>query len=150
MFRFNKKGFTLVELLVVIAIIGILASVVIVSLNSARTRARDARRAADFSQIQSALETYYESQNPPIYPNTGWAAMDTALEAGGFMSNVPTDPKNSGTQIYDYDSCAAGGSNNQDYVLSVTMENTSAPALRNSYKGTKCAVNCAALYCVVP
>ena len=44
----NKKGFTLIELLVVVAIIGVLAGIVLVSLNSARTK-------ADKSSLQSTL-----------------------------------------------------------------------------------------------
>lgn len=55
------KGFTLIELLVVIAIISLLSSVVLASLNSARAKARDAKRLSDMHQMQVALEFYYDT-----------------------------------------------------------------------------------------
>ena len=62
----NKKGFTLIELLVVIAIIGLLSTLSVLALNSARARSRDAKRIADVKQIQTALEMYYNENN--TYP----------------------------------------------------------------------------------
>jgi len=53
----QKEGFTLIELLVVIAVIGMLASIILVSLGPARARARDARRVSDVRQMSLALET---------------------------------------------------------------------------------------------
>lgn len=52
----KSKGFTLIELLVVIAIIGILSSVVLVSLNSARAKANAAKATGDASQIMTSFE----------------------------------------------------------------------------------------------
>jgi len=55
----NTRGFTLIELLVVIAIIGILASIVLVSLNSARSKGSDTRILSDVQQMRTAVEAGY-------------------------------------------------------------------------------------------
>ncbi|MBI3305111.1 type II secretion system protein [Candidatus Parcubacteria bacterium] len=65
--RRGEAAFTLVELLVVIAIIGLLATIVLVSINSARIRARDIKRLSDLRQIQLALELFADSHNQ-TYP----------------------------------------------------------------------------------
>jgi prepilin-type N-terminal cleavage/methylation domain-containing protein len=75
----NKKGFTLVELLVVIAIIGLLSTIAVVSLTSARGKARDAKRVADMRQLQTALEQFYNDNNG--YPAVGVVGTYPSLAA---------------------------------------------------------------------
>jgi type II secretion system protein G len=90
------RGFTLIELLVVIAIIGVLSSVVLASLNSARGKARDARRREDISQLVNALELYYSDTG--TYPGTAGylnnpnhGGLDSALTPT-YISQIPDDP----------------------------------------------------------
>jgi len=57
----NRKGFTLIELLVVIAIIGVLSSIVLVSVNSARNKAKDVAIKGALDQVRIAGEMNYDS-----------------------------------------------------------------------------------------
>jgi len=66
----RKPGFTLIELLVVIAIIGLLSSLVLVSVGGGRSKARDSRRQGDIRQVTSAQEMYY-ADNKVYYSTSG-------------------------------------------------------------------------------
>lgn len=91
----NKKGFTLIELLVVIAIIGLLSTLAVVALGSARQKANDAKRLSDIKQIQTALELYYTDNNS--YPIAASAVNlgDTnhvCLNTAGFTTTGCSNP----------------------------------------------------------
>ena len=63
----KKKGFTLIELLVVIAIIGILATIVVVNVNSARTKAQDVAIKGSLDSLRAGAELLYDSVTPNSY-----------------------------------------------------------------------------------
>lgn len=64
----SQRGFTLIELLVVIAIIGILASVVLASLNSARDKGADAAIKSSINNGRAQAELFYDD-NSNSYAN---------------------------------------------------------------------------------
>jgi len=113
----------LIELLVVIAIIGILSSIVLASLNSARQKGRDARRISDVKQMQLALELYYDATGQ-------YATTTTALVTSGYIAAIPTDPQ---TQVaYSYaglQGSAATAATCGSYHIGATLEQTGHSAL---------------------
>lgn len=120
----NKSGFTLIELLVVIAIIGLLSTLSILSLNTARARARDAKRVADVKQIQTALEFYFNDVNS--YPAIASVTAGSRIYNGSstFLQAVPTPPSptNDGACTtpapnYTYDMTGAGSTYTIAYCL---------------------------------
>lgn len=127
----GKKGFTLIELLVVIAIIGILASIVLASLNSARQKSRDARRVADIKSIQLALELLFDTCNgyPSKSPAGLLVAGDTVIGCastlGTFLAAIPANPTPNGA-AYDYCSSATPGgacaASTASYTLTFSLE----------------------------
>lgn len=99
----NADGFTLIELLVVISIIGILSSVVLASLNSAREKARNAQRLAQMGQYKTAFELAVSDNREYPDPNTtSWRCLGdfsdnscwangTSVAESGVLNNILDD-----------------------------------------------------------
>lgn len=143
----NTSGFTLIELLVVIAIIGMLSSVVLASLNSARGKARDSRRKADLKQLMIAIEMFYDTTGSypqdgcPDDTSTGCTIGDDSTwdgSSGGlartklnhniteFMSTLPVDPINDSTYHYRYEPHCHVAGNAQGFWVRARMESDGA------------------------
>lgn len=151
MFKKKSKGFTLIELLVVIAIIGILATIVLVSLNSARQKARDTKRVSDIRQVALALEMYYDDHASTGYPvvtgctAANWTGGMTTALAPTYVTVIPTDPVNSGSNVYMYAGTAT------DYTLYAYMENTANSVLNGDIDAATMGCTCTdPAYCLQP
>ena len=100
----RKGGFTLIELLVVIAIIGILSSIVLVSLNSARKKGTDTRVISDVQESRTQLESDFTTVYTDLYiaaANTTTAALSSTVGAGiTNLASLSTDAANEGGLVY--------------------------------------------------
>ncbi|HTH93304.1 MAG TPA: type II secretion system protein [Candidatus Paceibacterota bacterium] len=105
-----NRGFTLIELLVVIAIIGILASVILASLNSARAKGADAATKSDLSNARAQAELYYDS-NQQSY--SGVCNALSSANPGGIKD-----------MIIDAQTKLGGG-----YTYNLTLANAGGPAV---------------------
>jgi len=138
--KLKQRGFTLIELLVVIAIIGLLATVVLVSLNTARAKARDTKRVADLKQIQLAVEMFYDTTgsyplDAPCNPDSsnGCAHVDDYWTSNGLTQSynghnisefitLPIDSINDDTYYYQYEPHCNLGGTKQGYWIRVQLE----------------------------
>ncbi len=138
--RKSNKGFTLIELLVVIAIIGLLSTLAVVALNSARQKSRDSKRVADIKQVQTALELYFADQNG--YPasfsgdlgedtgseslcSTGWASScGSNTTYMGLVPSAPTPADGTCTDDQNSYEYTASGTGNSSYSLTFCLGGT--------------------------
>jgi len=134
-----KRAFTLIELLVVIAVIGLLATISVISLNNARAKARDAKRAADVKQVQTALELYFNDRGH--YPtanefNSGSIYSTSTSGTTTYMQIIPNAPTpsdgvcTSDQNQFVYNVAADGSS----YTISYCLGN----AVGSAISGPKC------------
>jgi prepilin-type N-terminal cleavage/methylation domain-containing protein len=155
--QFFIRGFTLIELLVVIAIITLLTGIVVANLTTSRAKARDAKRISDLSQIQLALELYFDRCNEyPFELDVDITCSNyPEVTLGMFMSKIPSDPSYSGTSLtrssekggtpvashpnYAYYVNTIpnrnGSSQVTDYILKAVLE-TQNEVLKDSYDGS--------------
>ena len=85
----SERGFTLIELLVVIAIIALLASILLVALQSAQIKSRNVKRLSDMAQMNTALEMYFNT-------NKGYPSSVNGIPASlspDFASSIPQSPQ---------------------------------------------------------
>ncbi len=112
-----EKGFTLIELLVVIAIIGILSSVVLASLNTARSKAGDSAIKSNMANIRAQAEIFYDDPAAGNGTYTGVcgnanviAQMNAANTAAGVAAAFSTTLTTPGSATQSVCHVAANGS----------------------------------------
>lgn len=96
----KKRGFTLIEMIVVIAIIGILSTLILISVSSVRKNSIDTRRKSNLENVRGAINTYYSVKGTwPTFTN--WTNLNSTLsDAGYLVDTVAPDEDSDGEQDY--------------------------------------------------
>ena len=122
-----QAGFTLIELLVVIAIIGILASVILASLNSARAKGTDAAVKSDLENARPQAEIYYDAKNGTY---AGVCSTATSATPGGIQTML-ADAASKNNTTYSTAFAAAGSA-----TLTMCHDNAAGWAVSAPMKST--------------
>ncbi len=94
MFKF-KRGFTIIELMVVISIFSALSSIVMASLNTAKSKGRDSFRVSQIKEVQKALAIYYSNHSnyPPNLYSYPLPSTEQIPESWSYMIQALSDDK---------------------------------------------------------
>lgn len=81
----NNRGFTLIELLVVVAILGVLSSLILISVKLTRTKGEDVNQIKTVQSIQKALTFYYDKNG--AYPSSGMSYVGNLYSTNTAVAN---------------------------------------------------------------
>lgn len=140
----KNSAFTLIELLVVIAIIGILSSVVLASVNTARAKGADAAIKSNLGNIRAQASIYYDANNASYGAAQATSSVAaTCLAAGVFSDNTVKGMINAALSAAGAanPTCAIGAGAAESWAISVPLKSDATKSWCVSSSGNAAQIN---------